>query len=196
VSYFTLPKGQDSQNTQQYRAAVLMKEPIMIHQSTPQVTPEATIAALDSSKEEQWDWKVLSAIVPLVASAFAFAFEIRYFYSIDIGWFSLFTLAEHTEFALRALPIAMAASVALLISMHLAQHQSLPDRQDHVIAIIRGHDVYHGIWGNNKNRNLVKQIALWSWIALLVAAGVYVGVFDGYLLLMLSVLTLAVGTHS
>jgi hypothetical protein len=60
------------------------------------------------------DWTSLSA-VPIVGSAFAFAFEIGYFYSIDIGWFSFFTLAEHVEFALRGMPIAIAALIVLAI---------------------------------------------------------------------------------
>jgi hypothetical protein len=164
--------------------------------SAPQIIPKATTAVTDPPKEEQWDWKILSAIVPIVTSAFAFAFEIGYFYSIDIGWFSLFSLSEHTEFALRAFPIAIAASVAMLISMHLAQHQPILAQQDHLIAMMRGHDAYSCVYGNSKTRHVVKQITLWSWIVLLVIAGAYVGLFEGYLLLMLSVFTLAVGTHS
>jgi hypothetical protein len=62
----------------------------------------------------------LTKATPLVAIGFALAFEVGYFYSIDIGWFSFFTLSEHIEFALRALPIAIAGTVLflLLLFMH------------------------------------------------------------------------------
>jgi hypothetical protein len=43
------------------------------------------------------------------------SWHVGYFYSIDIGWFSFFSVSEHIEFALRALPLAVAALVILAI---------------------------------------------------------------------------------
>jgi hypothetical protein len=78
----------------------------------------------------QWDeltkW---AAAVPVAASAFAFAFDIGYFYSIDIGWFSFFSLSEHVAFALRTLPIALAATVVLAMVMNPAGITNGPRRK-------------------------------------------------------------------
>jgi hypothetical protein len=60
----------------------------------------------------------LPAVVPIVASTFAFSFVVGYFIAFDISWFPFFSLSEHVVFALRALPIAIAASVLFLIAIH------------------------------------------------------------------------------
>jgi hypothetical protein len=67
----------------------------------------------------------LSKIIPIVAVGFALAFDVGYFYSIDIGWFSFFTVAEHVEFALRALPVAIAGTVLFLFLLFLNQLETL-----------------------------------------------------------------------
>jgi hypothetical protein len=65
--------------------------------------------------------KDLVVIAPSAASIFAFAYVIGYFYAFDISWFAFFTFSEHLVFALRALPMAVGASVGLLIALHLSQ---------------------------------------------------------------------------
>jgi hypothetical protein len=64
---------------------------------------------------ETLPFKELSIVVPFVASSFAFAYVVGYFYAFDISWFPFFSFSEHLVFALRALPIAIGASVGFLI---------------------------------------------------------------------------------
>jgi hypothetical protein len=64
-------------------------------------------------KVEDWWWKNLATLGPIVASAFAFAFVVGYFSAFDITWIPFFSLSEHVVLALRALPVAIAGSVAL-----------------------------------------------------------------------------------
>jgi hypothetical protein len=59
----------------------------------------------------------LIGLVPIVASGFAVAFNVGYFLAYDISWLPFFSLSEHVVFALRALPIAIGASVAFLIGI-------------------------------------------------------------------------------
>jgi cytochrome bd-type quinol oxidase subunit 1 len=76
-----------------------------------------------SKQDDDWFQKLV-AIVPMVAPAFAFAFVVGYFFAFDISWFPLFSLSEHIVFAIRALPIAIGASVAFLISLTLPKLQN------------------------------------------------------------------------
>ena len=55
-----------------------------------------------------------------MASIFAFTYVVGYFYAFDIAWFPFFSFAEHLVFALRALPIAIGASVVFLIALSLS----------------------------------------------------------------------------
>jgi hypothetical protein len=59
----------------------------------------------------------LIGLVPVVASGFAVAYNVGYFLAYDISWLPFFSLPEHIVFALRALPIAIGASVAFLIGI-------------------------------------------------------------------------------
>jgi hypothetical protein len=71
------------------------------------------------------DFKVAAPFIqPLIIPAFALAFNIGYFSAIDIGWFTFFNLSEHVVFALRALPIAIGASIGFEIGLrfHLIEH--------------------------------------------------------------------------
>ena len=74
--------------------------------------------------EHEWSWKDMTAAAPFIATSFAFAFNVGYFWSIDIGWFSLFSLSEHVVFALRALPVAIGASIVFMIGLNFAQLES------------------------------------------------------------------------
>jgi hypothetical protein len=69
----------------------------------------------EATMNQDWQLKDLIAVVPLLASAFAFAYVVGYFLAFDIAWFPFFSLSEHVVFAIRALPVAIAALVILLI---------------------------------------------------------------------------------
>jgi hypothetical protein len=73
----------------------------------------------DQANTEYQEWSVqsLATVIPILASTFAFAFVVGYFLAFDISWFPFFSLSEHIVFALRALPIAVGASVVFLIAL-------------------------------------------------------------------------------
>jgi hypothetical protein len=56
--------------------------------------------------------------VPFLGSAIALTFDVGYFFGIDVNFFSIFSVGEHINFALEALPIAivLSALIALLMS--------------------------------------------------------------------------------
>jgi hypothetical protein len=59
--------------------------------------------------------------------------------AFDISWFPFFSLSEHVVFALRALPIAIAASVALLVALRyskLENHWRYLQGKRHWFAIL------------------------------------------------------------
>jgi hypothetical protein len=68
--------------------------------------------------------KNLTAAGPIVASIFAFSYVVGYFYAFDISWFPFFSLTEHLVFALRAIPVAMAASAVLLASLNIMEDKA------------------------------------------------------------------------
>jgi hypothetical protein len=57
-----------------------------------------------------------TTVIPFLLSGFAFAYVIGYFLAFDLAWLPFFSLSEHIVFALRALPFAVAALVALLFA--------------------------------------------------------------------------------
>src|ERR1700674_1113727 len=66
--------------------------------------------------------KLLIILVPLLASALALSYDVGYFYGVDIHYFSVFSLSEHTGFALEALPFSLAGlamGVASAVSFRL-----------------------------------------------------------------------------
>jgi len=74
-----------------------------------------------TTMDKEWSLKDLTTVVPFVASSFAFAYVVGYFYAFDIAWFAFFSFPEHLVFALRALPIAIGGSVGFLIALRLSQ---------------------------------------------------------------------------
>lgn len=46
-------------------------------------------------------------IAPIIGVIFAVLFEIGFFSSIGLGWFTFFPLSNHIEFALESLPLAL-----------------------------------------------------------------------------------------
>jgi hypothetical protein len=68
--------------------------------------------------------KNLTAAGPIVASIFAFSYVVGYFYAFDISWFPFFSLTEHLVFALRAIPVAIAASALFLVSLTIMEEKA------------------------------------------------------------------------
>jgi hypothetical protein len=77
--------------------------------------------ATGTTIDNEWSLKDLTVAVPFVASSFAFAFVVGYFYAFDIAWFAFFSFTEHLVFALRALPIAIGGSVGFLVALRFSQ---------------------------------------------------------------------------
>jgi hypothetical protein len=75
--------------------------------------------------DEKWWLNNLTVVVPVTASAFAFAYVVGYFYAFDIAWFPSFSLSDHLVFALRALPVAIGASVGLLTALRCSPDHRL-----------------------------------------------------------------------
>jgi hypothetical protein len=76
--------------------------------------------------EREWSSRDLLTFAPVIATSFAFAFNVGYFWAIDIGWFALFSLPEHIVFALRALPIGIAASLIFVFGYNFPSHEKRP----------------------------------------------------------------------
>lgn len=60
-------------------------------------------------------WAEVAVRLPALLSLFAIAFVVGYFYAIDIAWFSLFSLSERIVLVLRSLPIAIGATLFMLM---------------------------------------------------------------------------------
>lgn len=71
----------------------------------------------NNSMDQEWSSKDLTTVVPIAATSFAFAYVVGYFLAFDIFWFPFFSLSEHIVFAIRALPVAIGASVVFLIAL-------------------------------------------------------------------------------
>jgi hypothetical protein len=56
----------------------------------------------------------VTAIVPAVGSALAIAYDVGYFWALDIKMFTMFSLTEHLVFALAALPFALIGAIYVL----------------------------------------------------------------------------------
>jgi hypothetical protein len=82
----------------------------------PENCETASSPTLTAASQQLPPLNELAAVIPLLASAFAFSYVVGYFLAFDLAWFSFFSLSEHVVFALRALPVAAAALVALLIA--------------------------------------------------------------------------------
>jgi hypothetical protein len=57
--------------------------------------------------------KELAILAPIVGSSAALAYNVGFFYAIDISFFSFFTLSEHIVFALEAFPLALIVSFGI-----------------------------------------------------------------------------------
>jgi hypothetical protein len=120
---------------------------------------------MDTAIDNEWSLKDLTVAVPFVASSFAFAFVVGYFYAFDIAWFAFFSFTEHLVFALRALPIAIGGSVGFLVALRFSQVE------------------HRWIWLQNKGHWLA-----YGWIcglaiaALLAIIGNHVGLFASFVI--------------
>jgi hypothetical protein len=74
----------------------------------------------DTSVLLQKAWGQLAVRLSAILSLFATAFVVGYFYAIGIYWFSLFSLSEQLVLVLRSLPIAIGATLLLLMIIKLS----------------------------------------------------------------------------
>src|SRR6266853_6251880 len=58
----------------------------------------------------------LLVLLPVVGSAIAITYDVGYFTALDINFFTVFTISEHIAFALEILPLAILATVILVIA--------------------------------------------------------------------------------
>jgi hypothetical protein len=123
-----------------------------------------------NSPLKELTWKDLTVAGPVIGSIFAFAYVVGYFFAFDIAWFSFFTFSEHLVFALRALPVAIAASVFFIIVLALAK------------------DRHWSEWLKHKHR----QFSIW-WIFLLIALSLFVFA-SNHLALGVCLISVAAGT--
>lgn len=122
--------------------------------------------------DSEWSWNDLTAVVPIVASSFAFTYVIGYFYAFDIAWFTFFTLSEHVTFALRALPMAIGASVVFMIGMRFSEFE-------HEWEWLKGFRPFLAI----------------VWVIVLIVAALYAGLVKHYLGLAISFVAVAGGAY-
>jgi hypothetical protein len=120
------------------------------------------------------DFQELSSIAqyvrPVIAPTFAFAFNIGYFIAIDINWFTLFDLTEHMVFAIKALPIAIGASICFEIALS-----------------------FHKIEKRFKWLGKTKRLAYYLWCIILFGCAA-ASFLDGRFGMMLSLVALVCGT--
>jgi hypothetical protein len=131
--------------------------------------------------EHEFHWLDLlkwTTAVPIAASIFAFAFDIGYFYSIDISWFGFFSLQEHAAFALRALPLALSALIIIAIVLNPEGIRNLFDfRLKKQIKLIKSYASVRG-----KDLSKVVNGAVWfCWALIVIAlvANMFVVLVDG-----------------
>jgi hypothetical protein len=115
------------------------------------------------------DAKALAAAVV----TFAVAFNVGYFYYVDISLFTLFSLSEHIVFAIRALPVAIAILISFIIVL---------------MCIKLSHHVMP-----KTSRLIASIIFTFIWVIVLVMAAVQTG-FESHYGLTFSFLVLAVCT--
>lgn len=59
--------------------------------------------------------KDLWVVAPIIGSAIAITYDVGYFTALDINFFTVFSISEHISFALEVLPLAILASIVLII---------------------------------------------------------------------------------
>jgi hypothetical protein len=59
--------------------------------------------------------KELWVIAPVIGSAIAITYDVGYFTALDINLFTVFSISEHIAFALEVLPLAILATVILVV---------------------------------------------------------------------------------
>jgi hypothetical protein len=58
----------------------------------------------------------LLVILPLAGSAIAITYDVGYFSALDINYFTMFSVSEHIVFAFEALPLALLATLSLVVA--------------------------------------------------------------------------------
>jgi hypothetical protein len=91
---------------------------------------------LETATSELLDvtWRELGLRVPAFLGIFAIAFVVGYFYAFDISWFSLFGIWDQLVFALRSLPVAVGATLVLLMFLKISlDSNKLPKRVERLL---------------------------------------------------------------
>jgi hypothetical protein len=61
----------------------------------------------EDKKSEPLGFKELLVVVPVIGSSLAITHDVGFFYGLDIGYFTFFSIAEHVVFALQAIPFVL-----------------------------------------------------------------------------------------
>jgi len=74
---------------------------------------QAESSDLRDADSKDLSWSEITTAVPLLSAGASFAYVVGYFLASDLSWFPFFSLPEHIVFAVRALPVALAAGVGM-----------------------------------------------------------------------------------
>lgn len=74
-----------------------------------------------STVSDHLNYEKFLPVIPLAGTAIAIAFDVGYFYGIDINFFTLFSFTEHISFAFEAMPVAIVILVVALFIDALTQ---------------------------------------------------------------------------
>jgi hypothetical protein len=70
--------------------------------------------AIDSGHATSLNLKEFAWLIPIFGTAIAVAYDVGFFWGLDINYFTLFSVSEHIVFALEAMPIALGISFAII----------------------------------------------------------------------------------
>jgi hypothetical protein len=59
--------------------------------------------------------KEMLVVLPVIGSTIAITYDVGYFFALDINFFTVFTISEHVAFALEILPLAILATILLVV---------------------------------------------------------------------------------
>src|ERR1700741_672755 len=71
--------------------------------------------------------KDLLFALPIYGAALAITYDVGYFYGLDMGYFTMFSLAEHLVFAMQAIPFSLAFSLVIpagIVSFELGSQKA------------------------------------------------------------------------
>jgi hypothetical protein len=145
-------------------------------------TPQPPIVALQTGTGLLFDttWREISVRVPAFLSLFAASFVVGYFYAIDISWFSFFSLSEQIVLVLRSLPIAIGATLFLLMILKRSLDEHTNDsleefRKNESVRLNTGeliHEIRSKLIDDIRKRPILTVLRI-LWLILIIFAAVY-----------------------